>query len=146
MYTHVAVVGYVGTLKFELCTKLKNQQNHFNPGHKEARERLINRINEFENLPAFHSFLPLRFVAAALLPFYVSCYTALQFYRVRVKLLLLTLTTIQYTLLQLCCCSIYSCFMLLLLIWQGIHMNTLKTKLVDCGKPGLSGATVRGIE
>jgi hypothetical protein len=32
---------------------------------------------------------------------------------------------------------------LLLLCSQGIHMNTLKTKLVECGKPGLSGATVR---
>jgi hypothetical protein len=33
--------------------------------------------------------------------------------------------------------------LLLLLCSQGIHMNTLKTKLVECGKPGLSGATVR---
>ena len=65
---------------------------------------MINRINEFENLPAFHSFLPLRFVAAALLPFYVSCYTALQFYRVRVKLLLLTLTT----------CTVYTLAVVLL--------------------------------
>jgi hypothetical protein len=32
---------------------------------------------------------------------------------------------------------------LLLLCSEGIHMNTLKTKLVECGKPGLSGATVR---